>query len=86
MVGVVVAEHHVGHVAGPRALRREHVEQRGPVGHHPGVDHDHTQAIDDEYDGAGDPVTLTVLPHVALVQHMDPGGPGLRKPWFGHDG
>jgi hypothetical protein len=86
VVGVVVAEHHVRHVTGSRPRRGQRGEQRGAVGHHPGVDDDHALAVGDEHDGAGDPVALPDLPHVALVQDVDLGGAGLRKPWFTHNG
>src|SRR5262249_41859087 len=47
--GVAGAEPRVRHAAGRRPRRGQRGEQRGAVGHHPGVDDDHALAVDDEH-------------------------------------
>src|SRR5262249_25541307 len=78
VVGVVVAEHDVGDVAGGRPVRGERGNQRVPVGHHARVDHDHPAAVQDQRDGGAHPVTGGIVAYVALVQDVHGGRAGDR--------
>ena len=84
VVGVMVAEHDVGHVARAGTVRRERGEQRAGIGHHAGIDHDHPVTVQDQRDGAAHPVPAWLLAGVALMQHVDGGRARRRKRRCGH--
>src|SRR5262249_60719437 len=73
VVGVVVAEHDVGDIAGGRPVRGERGDQRVPVGHHARVDNDHPAAVQDQRDGGAHPVPGGIVADVPLVQDVHGG-------------
>src|SRR5580704_18038137 len=71
---MMVAEHHVGHVGGGRAVLGQLGQQRLAGGDHAGVDDDDRVAVHDQGDGAGHPLVVAVAADVAVVQDVHGGG------------
>jgi hypothetical protein len=76
VVGVVVAEHHVGHPGRAVHIGGQRAEQRVTAGHHARIDDDHPAAVHDQGDRAAHPVRVVFFPGVPLVQHEYLRGPG----------
>ena len=64
VVGVVVAQHHVGHVVGRDAERGERLEDQRGGADHAGVDHDERGTVPYEDHARGDALVVGV----AVVQ------------------
>ena len=75
VIGMMVAEHHVGHVPGLRAVPGQGGQQGLAGGHHAGIDDDHRVAVQDQRDRPGDSLVVAVAPHIPLVQHVHQRGP-----------
>ena len=57
VIGMVVADHDVGHVTDAHAQRRERIQDLGPRRHHAGIDDDYRLARAHQAYGAGDAIT-----------------------------
>ena len=79
MIGVVIAEYHVGDILRRRAMCLERGEERVAVGHHPWVDDDDGVAITNQRDGATHALAVVAETDVSVVQHVHFGGTGGRN-------
>ena len=75
VVGVVMAEHHVGDVPGLRAVLGQRGEQRSTVGDHARVDDDHRVAVQDQGHRPAHPLVVAIQADVPVMQHEYRGGP-----------
>ncbi len=67
VVGMMVAEDHVGHLAGVDAQRGQRVQDQAPTGHHARIDDDDGVAVADQHHGARHPVV-----RIPLGQDVEP--------------
>ena len=79
VIGVVMAEHHVGDVLRRRAVRLERGQERVAVGDHPWIDDDDGVAIANQRDGAAHALAVAVETDVSVVKHVHFGGTGGRN-------
>jgi hypothetical protein len=85
VVGVVMTEHHVGHVAGIRAALGQRGQEGVAGGDHARVDDDHRVAVQDQRDRAGHALVVAVQADVSIVQHMYRSGPARHDCQVSHE-
>ena len=85
VIGMMMAEHHVGHVPGLRAVLGQGGQQGLAGGHHAGIDDDHRVAVQDQRDRPGHSLVVAVPPHVPFVQHVYRRGPARPDLHISHE-
>ena len=79
VIGMVVAEHHVGHDLRRHPLRGELGQQSLPRGDHTRIDDDGDAAVLNQRDGAADVLAVGGFAGVPRRKHVHGRGPGQRE-------
>ncbi len=85
VIRMMMAEHHIGHVPGLRAVLGQGGQQGLAGGHHAGIDDDHRLAVEDQRDRPGHSLVVAVPPYVPFVQHVYRRGPARPHLHISHE-